>query len=74
MPPPPTRWFPQRKAEVIASVMSGKLTLDAALERYALTVDELLSWQQQASRHGLAGLRIGGAQQRRRFTARPRGD
>ncbi|MBI1383640.1 MAG: DUF1153 domain-containing protein [Rhizobiales bacterium] len=58
LPPPDTkRWVIRRKAEVVAAVRGGLLSLDEACERYTLTVDELLSWQRSIDRHGLAGLR-----------------
>jgi len=51
------RWVIRRKAEVVAAVRGGLLSLDEACERYTLTVDEFLSWQRSIDRHGLAGLR-----------------
>ena len=51
------RWVIRRKAEVVAAVRGGLLSLDDACERYTLTVDEFLSWQRSIDRHGLAGLR-----------------
>jgi hypothetical protein len=56
------RWVPRRKAEVVAAVRGGLLTLDEACERYALTVEEFLSWQRAITRHGLSGLRATHAQ------------
>ena len=57
---PPTntkRWVIRRKAEVVAAVRGGLLSLDEACDRYTLTVDEFLSWQRSIDRHGLKGLR-----------------
>ena len=51
------RWVIRRKAEVVAAVRGGLLSLDEACERYKLTVDEFLSWQRSIDQHGLAGLR-----------------
>ena len=51
------RWVIRRKAEVVAAVRGGLLSLEEACSRYMLTVDELLSWQSSLDRHGLAGLR-----------------
>jgi len=51
------RWVIRRKVEVIAAVRGGLLTLDEACNRYMLTVDEFLSWQNMVEQHGLAGLR-----------------
>ena len=52
-----TRWVIRRKAEVVAAVRGGLLSLEEACERYTLTVDEFVSWQVAIDRHGLAGLR-----------------
>ncbi len=58
LPPQDTkRWIIRRKAEVIAAVRGGLLSLEEACERYKLTVDEFLSWQRLIDRHGLPGLR-----------------
>ena len=59
------RWVIRRKAEVIAAVRGGLLTLDEACNRYMLTVDEFLSWQNMVEQHGLAGLRSTRTQQYR---------
>lgn len=67
LPPPGIkRWVPSRKAQVVAAVRSGMLSLDEACERYALTVEEFLSWQRAVDRFGLNGLRATRAQQYRR--------
>jgi len=66
LPPPGTeRWVIRRKAEVIAAVRGGLLSLEEACSRYMLTVDELLSWQSAMDQHGLAGLRTTRIQQYR---------
>lgn len=58
LPPPDTqRWVIRRKAEVVAAVRGGLLSLEEACERYTLTVEEFLSWNALIDRHGLAGLR-----------------
>ena len=58
LPPPGTkRWVIRRKAEVVAAVRGGLLSLEEACERYTLTVEEFLSWQMSIDQHGLAGLR-----------------
>ena len=42
LPPPSTRrWVIRRKAEVVAAVRGGLLSLDDACKRYTLTVEEL---------------------------------
>lgn len=58
LPAPDTvRWVIRRKAEVVAAVRGGLLSLEEACDRYTLTVDEFLSWQASVDQHGLAGLR-----------------
>ena len=58
LPPPDTkRWVTRRKAEVVAAVRGGLLSLDDACKRYKLTIDEFLIWQRLIDRHGLPGLR-----------------
>ncbi|WP_298726473.1 DUF1153 domain-containing protein [uncultured Ferrovibrio sp.] len=58
LPPPNTkRWVIRRKAEVVAAVRGGLLTLEDACQRYALTVEEFLSWQRAIEQFGLPGLR-----------------
>ena len=60
-----TRWVIRRKAEVVAAVRGGLLSLEEACSRYTLTVDEFLSWQFSIDQHGLAGLRTTRIQQYR---------
>jgi hypothetical protein len=65
---PPTntrRWVIRRKAEVVAAVRGGLLSLEEACSRYTLTVDEFLNWQHSIEAHGLAGLRTTRIQQYR---------
>ncbi len=58
LPPSDTkRWVIRRKAEVVAAVRGGLISLEEACERYTLTVEEFLSWQMSIDQHGLAGLR-----------------
>jgi len=51
------RWVIRRKAEVVAAVRGGLLSIEEACDRYKLTVDEFLSWQRSIDKHGLPGLR-----------------
>jgi len=51
------RWTPRRKAEIVAAVRGGLLSIEAACARYSLTVEEFVSWQGGIDRHGLDGLR-----------------
>jgi len=58
LPPTSTRrWVIRRKAEVVAAVRGGLLSLEEACDRYTLTVEEFLNWQSSIDEHGLAGLR-----------------
>jgi hypothetical protein len=58
LPPANTRrWVIRRKAEVVAAVRGGLLSLNDACDRYRLTIDEFLSWQRSIEKHGLPGLR-----------------
>ena len=52
------RWVPRRKAEVVAAVTGGLLTVDEACEVYKLTIEEFVSWQRSMDRSGLPGLRV----------------
>jgi len=51
------RWVIRRKAEVVAAVQGGLLSLEDACRRYSLSVEEFLSWQQAIDENGLLGLR-----------------
>jgi hypothetical protein len=67
LPAPGTkRWVIRRKAQVVAAVRGGLLSLEEACSRYALTVEEFLAWQDSIERHGPAGLRSTRIQQYRR--------
>ncbi len=58
LPPADTvRWVVRRKAQVVAAVRGGLLTLEEACNRYRLTVEEFLTWQRSLDNHGIAGLR-----------------
>ncbi|HMP63483.1 MAG TPA: DUF1153 domain-containing protein, partial [Phenylobacterium sp.] len=66
LPPADTgRWGIRRKAEVVAAVRGGLLSLEDALKRYDLTSEEFLAWQKSIDRHGMAGLRTTRLQQYR---------
>jgi hypothetical protein len=68
-PPGAKRWWPHRKAAVVAAVRDGILSLDEACERYQLSVEEYLTWKHGIDLFGLAGLRLDGAQKRRKALA-----
>lgn len=66
LPPPTTkRWVVRRKAEVVAAVNGGLLTIEDVCERYDLTLEEFASWQRAVDRSGMAGLRVTRIQQYR---------
>jgi len=66
LPPPNTgRWVIRRKAEVVAAVRGGLISLEDALARYSLTSEEFQAWQRSIERHGMAGLRTTRLQQYR---------
>ncbi|MFC4256703.1 DUF1153 domain-containing protein [Altererythrobacter xixiisoli] len=52
------RWVPRRKAEVVCAVEGGLLTMDEALERYSITLEEFVGWQRSVDRSGMNGLRV----------------
>ena len=59
LPPPNTqRWVARRKAEVVAAVRAGLLSLEDACRRYNLSSEEFLTWEAAIDKHGLGGLRV----------------
>lgn len=59
LPPPETRrWVVRRKAEVVAAVNGGLLSIEDVLDRYCLTLEEFASWQRAVDRSGMQGLRV----------------
>jgi hypothetical protein len=58
LPPKDTkRWVPRRKAEVIAAVQGGLISMPEACARYEISNEEFCAWLRAYERHGLAGLR-----------------
>ncbi|KRB85642.1 hypothetical protein ASE00_02320 [Sphingomonas sp. Root710] len=57
-PPGTTRWVVRRKAEVVAAVNGGLLTVDEVCARYDLSVEEFAGWQRAVDRSGMPGLRV----------------
>jgi uncharacterized protein DUF1153 len=51
------RWVVRKKAVVVAAVRGGLLSIEDACHRYALTLEEFMSWQDAVDRYGLKGLR-----------------
>jgi hypothetical protein len=62
-----TRWSIRRKAEVVAAVAGGLLSIDEACRRYSLSLEEFTRWQSTLERNGMRGLRVTRAQQNRVF-------
>jgi hypothetical protein len=59
LPSPDTkRCVIRRKAQVVAGVRSGLISLEVACRRYKLSIEEFLSWQQMIDNHGMRGLRV----------------
>jgi hypothetical protein len=72
LPPANTRrWVARRKAEVVAAVRGGLISLDEACRRYTLSVEEFLSWQRAIDHHGQSGLRITRLQRYRTSATNP---
>ncbi len=53
-----TRWVVRRKAEVVAAVNGGLLSVDDVCRRYNLSAEEFASWQRAVDRSGMPGLRV----------------
>lgn len=71
LPPPNTsRWVARRKAEVVAAVNGGLLSIREACDRYDLTLEEFASWQRAVEREGMPGLRATRVQYYRDLHAR----
>src|SRR5437588_1906694 len=59
LPAPGTRrWVIRRKAEVVAAVRGGLLSLEEACTRYTLTVEEFLAWQYSIDRQDRKSTRL----------------
>lgn len=56
--PTTTRWVVRRKAEVVAAVNGGLLTVEEVCARYSLTLEEFAGWQRAVDRSGMPGLRV----------------
>ena len=53
-----TYWVSRRKAEVLAAIDGGLLSLKEACERYRLSAEELATWRRSIERAGVPGLRV----------------
>jgi hypothetical protein len=58
LPPDSGRWVVRHKAQIVAAVHKGAMTVQEALDRYHLTIEEFLSWQRALEAHGVPGLRV----------------
>ncbi|MCA1603761.1 MAG: DUF1153 domain-containing protein [Acidobacteria bacterium] len=70
---PPTdtkRWVVRRKAEVVAAVAGGLLTVDEACQRYSISIEEFAGWQRAVYLSGMPGLRVTRLQDYRAYQRR----
>ena len=74
LPPSDTkRWVVRRKAEVVAAVAGGLLTVDEACNRYSISLEEFANWRRAFDLSGIPGLRVTRAQQYRSLLERQHG-
>jgi hypothetical protein len=74
LPAPGTkRWVIRRKAEVVAAVRGGLLSLEEVCSRYTLTVEEFLAWQYSIATASPARARHGSSNTGSRLAAAPDG-
>ena len=57
LPGPTERWTARRKADVVAAVNGGLLSVEEACELYCMSVEELVSWMRTEERLGMRALR-----------------
>ena len=58
LPSPTTRrWVIRRKAEVVAAVRGGLISLEEACESYGISLEEFETWAKSIDRFGIQGLR-----------------
>lgn len=55
--PSAVRWCASRKAEVLRRLRAGELTLNEALARFNLTLEEVDAWQMAERKAGREGLK-----------------
>ena len=73
LPPPDTkRWVPRRKAELVAAVRGGLISLEDVRDRYGISEQEFQSWANVIGNHGVKGLRSTRLQLYRKTTAQSR--
>jgi hypothetical protein len=59
------RWVIRHKANVVAAVRGGLISLDDVCQRYSLTMEEFLTWSGAVDRFGISALRATLFQQHR---------
>ena len=57
-PPGTTRWVIRRKAELIAAVRGGLLSMEEACSRYKISVEEFMCWEHRIREYGYKSLRV----------------
>ena len=57
-PPGTTHWVMRRKAEVLAAIKGGLLSIEGACELYDLSLDEIMMWERTVKRSGIYALRV----------------
>ncbi|KFI27264.1 hypothetical protein CG51_10830 [Haematobacter missouriensis] len=69
LPPADTRrWVASRKALVVRAVTYGLLSREEAMDRYALSDEELDIWSNAIAAHGESGLKVTTIQRYRQST------
>lgn len=63
--PTTTRWVASRKAQVVAAVETGIMTIEQVMARYNLSAEEFAGWQRALQRDGVNGLRVAAVQKDR---------
>jgi hypothetical protein len=53
---PSFRWVMSRKANVLSSIRSGRMTIQQACSTYAISLEELTTWEEAFQRLGPKGL------------------
>jgi hypothetical protein len=57
LPPRETRrWIAHRKAELVAAVDGGLLSIEEVCDHYGIELEEFVSWQRGIDRLGMRGL------------------
>lgn len=70
LPTANARWTVRRKAEVVAAVHGGLISLDEACAKYRITKEEYDLWDRAIERAGLSALRVTQIQKYRKIVER----